>query len=163
MSLLDPLFNTRKALIGASLALSISITAPTALADFGGWQTAGFAAQPTLQQTLSDLLVAGTDIREMASTASGGWVIITDKDQVVHWGGPVPSTALAKIFEYIQAGREIDCVAFTPDDGWVVIADDLAWHSGTISYETELEDAILDRIGAGKKLTELVFDSDGDG
>lgn len=154
----------KRTTFAATLALALAGTAPDAAADYGWWQSTGYASQPQLKQTLSDLLVAGTDIREMAATVGGGWVIITDEaEPQVLFGGPVPTSCIAKIFEYIQSGRQIDCVAFTPQDGWCVIAEDLAWHSGLTSWVPELEAAILDRIGAGERLTELVFDTDGAG
>jgi CubicO group peptidase (beta-lactamase class C family) len=156
--------SARRALTGAALTLALGWMAPVASADYGGWQLGGFSDQPNLSLTLNTLLGAGTNIREMASTFGGGWVIITDSpNQVLHWGGPVPSSCIVKIQEYIQSGREIDVVAFTPGDGWMVIAEELAWHAGPMSYVPELEAAILDRIGAGKRLTELVFDADADG
>ena len=164
MKILDTLFRPRRALSGAALALALGFAAPAAHADFGGWQLGGFADPAGLSLTLNNLLAAGTNIREMASTQGGGWVIITDSpNQQLLWGGPVPSSCIVKIGEYIGSGREIDCVAFTPGDGWMVIAEELAWHAGPMSYVPELEAAILDRIAAGKRLTELVFDADGDG
>ena len=154
----------RKLALGAALAFALGAASPAAHADFGGWQTTGFMDQSNLKTVLADLLATGTNIREMASTVNGGWIIVTDSpNQTVYWGGDVPSLCLTKVYEYIQSGREIDCIAFTPSNGWMVIAEDLAWHAGTLSYVPELEAAILDRIAAGKRLTELVFDSDAKG
>lgn len=152
----------RRALLGA--ALTLGLAAPAAWADVGGWQTGGFAAEAQLDLALQGLLATGTNIREMASTVGGGWVIVTDQVQPqVLWGGPVPSACITQIHQYIQMGREIDVVAFTPANGWIVVAEDLGWHMGLDNLVPELEQALLSRMNLGDRITEVVFDADGSG
>ena len=111
----------RKLALGAALTFALGAASPAAHADFGGWQTTGFMDQANLKTVLADLLATGTNIREMASTVNGGWIIVTDSpNQTVFWGGDIPSLCLTKVYEYIGSGREIDCIAFTPSNGWMV-------------------------------------------
>lgn len=162
-----PIRPVRRALAGVALvaALTAGFAAPAAqAADWSATGLAGFALSASLQQAINNLTVTETPVREMAATFNGGWVIVTD-EQVpqVLFGGPVPTSCIARVHQYIQAGREIDVVAFTPGDGWVVIAEDLAWREGPMSFLPELDAAVLGQIALGHRLTELVFDADGNG
>lgn len=135
--------------------------AATAEANSYAMKSSQFLDRPLLQSTIQSYASRNTDIDEMASTPSGDWVVVAGS-QVVHSAG-FPAAALAKIDEYIGLGLEIDVVAFAPNGGWMVIAEHLAWHSAGLSYVATLEQKILSRINAGKRITELAFDSDGSG
>ncbi len=97
----------------------------------------------------------------MATAPSGDWIVVAGSS--VTASGGFPASCLAKVNEYVSKGLEIDAIAFAPNGAWFVIAEHLAWHSGGVPDVQLLEEKVLDRIGAGQRITELAFDSDGSG
>lgn len=147
---------------GIALALgAAALAGPRADANTYGMQTSAYNDRPLLQGTIQNYAAANIDITEMATTPSGDWIVVAGNTAVASAG--FPSSCLAKVNEYLSKNLEIDAIAFAPNGAWFVIAEHLAWHSASVPDVVKLEEKVLERINAGKRLTELAFDSDGSG
>ena len=146
----------------AAIALAVSwAAAGSASANTYAMQTSNFQDRTHLQHVITGYAAANVDIDEMAMSPDGNWIVVAGST-IEHSPG-FNASCRAKVEEYVNAGLEIDVVAFAPNGAWMVIAEHLAWHSSGLSYVDTLEQKILERINAGKRITELAFDADNDG
>lgn len=68
---------------------------------------------------LNELARAGTDIRSIAYSPGGGWVILHGRNDLT-WNG-IPQRTIDKIRELYAAGRQMKQVAFTASGGWIIL------------------------------------------
>ena len=89
----------------------------TLFAPSGGYHSAS-TPKVTLDK-LNELASAGTAIRSMAYSPSGGWVILHGRNDLT-WNG-IPQRAIDKIRELYAAGRQMKQIAFTASGGWIIL------------------------------------------
>lgn len=151
----------RRGLLGLAAPLLVLGAAGDAAANHYALQTSNFLDRPHLQNTLASHAGSGKTIQEMASTPAGDWIVVAGSQ--IDSSPGFNAACRAKVQEYVNKGLEIDVIAFAPNGAWMVIAEHLAWHSAGLSYVATLEAKILERINAGKRITDLAFDADGSG
>ena len=123
------------------------------------WSTANFQDRPLFKDTMIALRDAHTQIDEIATTHTGEWVIIANKEVYSSLGFPIATKN--KINQYISSGRTIDVVAFTPSGSWVVVAEDWFWKSAGIPHSDLLLNKVKSRQNNGYRIDEIAFTDNG--
>lgn len=121
--------------------------------------TGSFASRSLLQSTLNSLTNSGTDIDEMATSASGQWVIVAGG--TLYSSSGAPSGLRSRIQQFINAGRTVDAVIMGPSGSWAVAAQDLWARSSNLPNLSAIQNWYNKQRSAGRRVTEMTLTPQG--